>query len=572
MHPLVVPKEMDLDDIRRLQDDWVAGATVAAESGYDIVYAYGASGYLPAQFLSSYFNRRRDRYGGSLENRARFWLEVLERLRAAVGDRSLVAVRIGAEPFSPLGVPHEEVLDFVRLADDLVDLWDVNVGWRWSPDSAPSRLAAEGYQLEWSGKIRQATAKPIVGVGRLTSPDRMAEIIRSGAWDLIGGARPSIADPFLPRKIEAGRYDEIRECTGANYCIAKELTSAGLGCVQNATIGEEHRRGWHPERFPPARDPELDVLVVGGGPAGMECSVVLGRRGFRRVHLVERRGELGGHLSGLTRLPGLGEWARVVNYRKIQLAKLANVEVLVGTELDAAGIRDYGADLVVLATGSSWLGAGEADRELLPFAVSPSATVEILTPDAVLAGSRPPGDAVVIWDGDGSVLGVGLAELLAAEGRKVRVLTPFDRVAPSLDATFEGPDVRGQLHELGVELVPGRTLTGIDGDTLAFTSSLGESETERAESVIVVVHRVSDDAVYRELRADPAALADAGIRGLFRVGDCVAPRELGLVVTDAHRLGRELDSENPAEPELPLREAVAFEPGLAGFAEPGSRP
>ena len=135
--------------------------------------------------------------------------------------------------------------------------------------------------------MREATAKPIVGVGRLTNPDLMAEIVRSGVWDLIGAARPSIADPFLPTKIEEGRYDEIRECIGCNVCISKADSGNHIGCTQNATAGEEYRRGWHPERFERAANADNDVLVVGAGPAGMECAIVLGKRGFRRVHLVD---------------------------------------------------------------------------------------------------------------------------------------------------------------------------------------------------------------------------------------------------------------------------------------------
>lgn len=548
-HPLVVPKAMDLDDIRRVQDDWVDAARTAAKSSFDIVYAYGGSGYLPAQFLSPHFNRRCDPYGGSLENRARFWLELLEGFRGAVGEDAIVAVRIAAEPFSSLGVPLEDVLDFVRLADDLVDLWDVNVGWTWSPDSASSRVAAEGYQVEWSGQIRRATNKPIVGVGRLTNPDRMAEIIRSGVWDFVGGARPSIADPFLPRKIEEGRYDDIRECTGANFCIASELRPSGLGCVQNATIGEEHRRGWHPERFEPARDKLLDVLVVGAGPAGLECSLVLGRRGFRRVHLVDAAPGAGGHLLDLTRLPGLGELARIVNHRIIQLGKLANVELLLGTRLEPDDVREYGADLVVLATGSHWARRDETGDLR-------SASVEVFSPDDILAGKRPEGD-VVIADAEGSAMGAGLAELLAEEGRRVQLCTVADRAAPSLDATFEGKYVRESLHKLGVEVVANRTLVEIDGNAFVFEDAFGELEQRRATGLVLVTHRVSDDDLFRAVSEEPGALADAGIRRLLCIGDCVAPRELGLVISDAHRLGRELDSKTPETPAEALREVAA---------------
>src|SRR5439155_24266055 len=156
----------------------------------------------------------------------------------------------------------------------------------WSKDSGTSRFFSEGYQLEWTGRVREVTAKPIVGVGRLTNPDRMAEIVQSGAWDLIGAARPSIADPFLPKKIEEGRYGDIRECIGGTTGAAGAEHGNQIRGTQNATAGEEYRRGWHPERFERADNADRDVLVVGAGPAGLECAIVLGKRGFRRVHLV----------------------------------------------------------------------------------------------------------------------------------------------------------------------------------------------------------------------------------------------------------------------------------------------
>ena len=246
----VVPKTMEADDIRRVQADWVRAARAAREAGFDIVYVYGGHSYLPLQFLSPFYNRRTDAYGGSLENRARFWLETLELVREAIGEECAIAVRLCVEALGPAGVELEEGLAFIRLADHLVDLWDVNVGsiTDWSKDSGASRFFAEGYQLEWTARVREATAKPIVGVGRLTNPDRMAEIVRSGAWDLIGAARPSISDPFLPSKVEEGLYGEIRECIGCNVCVMKAEWGSHIGCTQNATAGEEYRRGWHPGR------------------------------------------------------------------------------------------------------------------------------------------------------------------------------------------------------------------------------------------------------------------------------------------------------------------------------------
>src|SRR4051812_32358385 len=219
----VVPKAMTRRDIRRLVDDWALAARRSREAGFDIVYVYGAHTYLPGQFLSPHYNRRTDEYGGSLANRARFWLETLEMVPGKVAEDGAVACGVAADRRGARGVVFDEGLEFVSLAAHLVDLWDVTVGsiGEWSLDSGPPRFYREGWQLESAARVREATRKPIVGVARMTDPDLMASVVRSGVWDLIGAARPSIADPFLPEKIRQGRVDEIRECIGCNVCISK---------------------------------------------------------------------------------------------------------------------------------------------------------------------------------------------------------------------------------------------------------------------------------------------------------------------------------------------------------------
>ncbi len=202
-----IPRAMTKADIRRVQADWVKAAERSRDAGFDIVYAYGAHTYLPGQFLSPFYNQRTDEYGGSLVNRARFWVELLEQLDDAVGRDCAIAARIAVDPGgAAAGVPLEESLEFIRLADRHVHLWDVNIGSisEWSVDSGVSRFFAAGWQLEWTGQVRRATERPIVGVGRLTNADQMAEIVRSGVWDIIGAARPSIADPFLPQQDRRG--------------------------------------------------------------------------------------------------------------------------------------------------------------------------------------------------------------------------------------------------------------------------------------------------------------------------------------------------------------------------------
>ncbi|MDP1877916.1 MAG: dimethylamine dehydrogenase, partial [Actinomycetota bacterium] len=185
-----LPRTMTGDDITRVQADFVAAARRARDAGFDIVYVYGAHGYLLSLFLSTATNRRTDGYGGTLANRARFHLETLAAVREAIGDDCAVATRICIDGRDGLpGIRLDDMLDFVRLADPLVDLFDVVVG-SWPEDSGTSRYYPEGHELPWSSRVREATAKPIVGVGRFTSPDHMAQVIRSGALDLIGAARP----------------------------------------------------------------------------------------------------------------------------------------------------------------------------------------------------------------------------------------------------------------------------------------------------------------------------------------------------------------------------------------------
>ncbi len=292
-----------------------------------------------------------------------FWVEALERLKRVAGDDCAVATRISIDDLAgPWGLElHDEGLAFVEYVTKLglVDMWDVIIGGSgedmWGEDSGPSRFYKSNHQAPWNSEVKRIANVPVVGVGRFTEPDEMVRVIRSGQLDIIGCARPSIADPWLPRKIDEGRADDIRECIGCNACVSRYNLNNMIVCTQNATAMEEYRRGWHPEKFTPTPTPEM-VLVVGAGPSGLECARVLGERGYE-VHLVEADAQLGGHLRNVVRIPDLAEWRRVIDYREGQLAKMPNVTVMRGAGVVTADdILDYGAARVVLATGARWVG------------------------------------------------------------------------------------------------------------------------------------------------------------------------------------------------------------------------
>ena len=265
-----------------------------------------------------------------------------------------------------LGITHEgEGRDLVELVAEEPDLWDVNIA-NFEADARPSRFVKEAAQEPYVRFVKQVTSKPVVGVGRFTSPDTMLGQINRGVLDFIGAARPSIADPFLPRKIEEGRPEDVRECIGCNICIWSNHKGFPLRCTQNPTRGEEWRRGWHPEEIA-ARHADESVLVVGAGPAGLEAALSLGRRGYRVV-LAEALAELGGRVTRESALPGLSEWARVRDHRVHALRQMPNVEIYRDSRLDAEQVLEFGFAHVCIATGSRWRRDGTGRSSPVAFA------------------------------------------------------------------------------------------------------------------------------------------------------------------------------------------------------------
>ena len=552
-------RAMDKADIRAVRRWHRNGVRRAIQAGFDIVYVYvGHSLTIFTDFLSPRINQRNDEYGGGIENRARLIREVLEETKEEAGDACAVAIRLCVdEQYGPDAITAEDGRAVVEMLAEMPDLWDVNVGG--FDDMLGSRFRKEGWEEPGIAFVKQLTSKPVVGVGRFTSPDTMVAMIKRGVLDMIGAARPSIADPFLPKKIEEGRPEDIRECIGCNICLASNSLTVPIRCTQNPTMSEEWRRGWHPEQVP-AKGSDARVLVVGGGPAGLEAARAAGARGYE-VALAEAGRELGGHLNAFSRLPGLAEWIRVRDWRMGQIDKMANVTVYRESELAADHVREFGFEHVLVATGSSWRRDGVGGQNFVP--VEGHDRDHVLTPDDVLAGAevRSP---VVIFDNDPYIMGGCLAEKLVGEGHDVTLVTPFAQVSPWMFYTVEIVEVQRRLAALAITTVANYNLAAIGEGRVELSGVHGEPDRSLdAATVVLVTMRSPRDGLYHELKGDAEALAAAGIRSVRAIGDCFAPALLSEAVFGGHEAARALDG--PDISDLPFRvEQVpaSFDPPL----------
>ncbi|MDJ0869126.1 MAG: NADH:flavin oxidoreductase, partial [Myxococcota bacterium] len=383
-----VPKAAEEHDIRRIQGAFAEAATRCREGGLDGCEILFAS-HLIWQFVTPRVNRRADGYGGSLDNRLRFGLEVLEQVRAAVGDDYVVGVRMTADEMVRDGLSHADCVEvFRRIArSGHVDYLSVIGGevftHRELADYMPNMAAPDAPYLPLARAVREATGLPILHATRISTPDDAARAIRDGCADLVGMTRAQIADPHLVRKLSEGRAEEVRPCVGANYCIDRLYAGKDAVCLHNAATGREEKL---PHEIPHA-DARRRVVVVGAGPGGLEAARVCAERGHDVV-LFERAERVGGQLRLAARAPWRRDLAAIAGWLETQVRRLG-VDLRLGWEGTLERVQDELPDVVIVATG------GRPNPGEVPGAE------HALSTWSVLAGEVEPRGRVLVYDEHG---------------------------------------------------------------------------------------------------------------------------------------------------------------------------
>ena len=544
-------RKMSKTDIREFRRWHRQAALNAKTAGFDIIYVYaGHTMTLAHQFMLPETNTRNDEYGGSLENRIRLTRELLEETKDAVGDTCAVAFRFAVDELKGKDgmQAHEEGRAVVEMLAELPDLWDVNIS-DWSNDSQTTRFEPnEGYQTPYIEFVKSITTKPVVAVGRFTSPDLMASLIKRNVIDLIGAARPSIADPYLPNKIKEGRIDEIRECIGCNICVSSDMLGVPIRCTQNPTIGEEWRRGWHPEIIKP-RISKQKTLVVGSGPAGLECAMQLARRNYD-VILSESSATLGGRIQFESNLKGLSAWSRVRDYRVHEIQQKANIDIYTQSTVTQELVDELDIDNIFLATGCYWRddGVGRSNRQ----GIAGLPNINVLTPTDVLQQQDSLEGPIVIYDDDQGYLGGVIADHLSAKGLNITFITPASVVSPWTENTLEQERVQKTLLNQGVNIIPNQVLFHAHKDEIEARCIYTDRVIHiPCNTLILVTERLPETELYQQLTAPTITDNLKKQRHIELIGDALVPSLIADAVFSGH-----LAAENFETPQNEIENAL----------------
>lgn len=442
-------KALEKDQIADIVAAYANAAALAKRAGFEMVMVHAGHGWLINQFLSPYFNKREDEYGGSLENRVRFAREVLAAVRAEVGPGFPIELRMSGSELFDGGYDLDEGCRIAEALEDLVDIIHVSAGSYQFGFSIthPSMFRDHGCNVYLAAEIKKHVSVPVATIGGLSDPDQMEQIIASGQADIVVMGRALLADPEIPNKVMANRGDEVVKCLRCYVCMAERPVTQTRRCAVNPRIGREFEGL---DITPCAA--RKRVLVVGGGIAGMVAAYVAAKRGHEVV-LCEAASELGGILRTERALPFKQDMYNLGTTYAL-LCERAGVDIRLNTRVDAAYADDFGADAVVVAVGS--------EPMELPIPVEEGANV--LSIDDLYLDGAPVGEEVVIVGG--GLTGCECALLMASQGKKVHLAEMRDGLAidanirhrPILLAEIDATDIDVALNARALKV----TLEGVE--------------------------------------------------------------------------------------------------------------
>lgn len=516
-----VPKEMEPEDIQELIESFGKSATHVQEGGFDGIELQIGHSSLLRQFLSPLSNLRTDEYGGSLENRMRLALEIIEAVRTTIGPDFTLGIRLCADEMIPGGLTLDDTREMARRfeATRKIDFIDLSIGTFYNLYLVGGTMHTPlGYTVPLAAGIKEVVALPVFATGRINDPVMAERILADGQADMIGMVRSLICDPELPNKAKDGRLEEIRYCVADNQgCYGRVAINKSIGCIQNPAIGHEKEQGIG--SIKPALVKKR-VLIVGGGPAGLRAAEVAAQRGHT-VTLYEKKAKLGGQINIATLGAGREELGAIIRNEENQLKKLP-VEIVLNKEATAGFVIEQNPDVVIIATGS-------VPKECpVPGANGP----HIFNVWQVLSGEADLGSRILFIDYDGHHQATATAEFLANKGKEVHMLTSSLFVGQDLGPIQDLYLTRQRLLQKGVTFTPDFAVMEIKGlEVKGFNVYSNEWQTFSGyDSIVLAMGNRVDDSLYRDLKGR--------VKELHRIGDCVAPRKIDMAIHEGDKVGR----------------------------------
>ena len=523
-------KELEQEEIAEIVRGYALVARHVREGGFDGAELQSSHSSLMRQFFSPYYNRRTDSYGGSLENRMRFTLEVIQAVRAEVGRDFTMGIRLCGDELIPAGLTLDDVKEIAKRleATGQLDFINTSIGEFHNLYMVEGSMhTPPGYQLFVSAGIRESVKLPVFCTGRIKDPVQAERILREGLADMVDVVRAQICDPGFTRKAREGRTESIHLCISCNqYCIGRMGLNLSLGCIQTPATGNEQLFPAipMPTRNTTSQSKKPTVMIVGGGPAGMQAAKVAAQRGFH-VKLYEKSHELGGQINLLVRVPSRVEFGDASRNLQREIGD-AGVEVQLHTQVTAEMVEREKPDAVILATGS---------LPLLP-QVPGADLPHVATVWQVLQGEKQvqPGDNVLVFDQMGFHQATSTAELLAEKGCNVEIVTPQFYVGGDLSITLDIELWYRRALAKGIRLTPNHFLAALGPNSATIMNNYtGQPrQIEGIALAVMATPQSANDALYHQLVGK--------VQQLYRVGDCMAPRRVENAILDGERAARAL--------------------------------